>query len=46
MLDASGSLLASTLLWAAGLAATVAWLVRGPETASKSVEEIEEELKA
>jgi MFS family permease len=46
MLDASGFLLASTLLWAVGLAATVAWLVRGPETASKSVEEIEEELKA
>ncbi len=45
VLDAAGFLLASTLLWAVGLAATVAWLVRGLETANRSVEEIEEELK-
>jgi MFS family permease len=45
LLTASGFLLASTLIWAVGFAATLAWLVRGSETAGRPVEEIEEELK-
>jgi hypothetical protein len=46
LLDASGFLVASMLIWAAGLVATVAWLARGLETAGRSVDEIEGELKA
>jgi len=46
MLDAAGFLTVSILLWAAGLAATMAWYIRGPETANRPVDEIEEELKA
>jgi len=45
LLDAAGFLLASTFIWAVGFAAALAWLIRGSETAGRSVEEIEEELK-
>ncbi len=40
--SASEFLAASVILWGAGLAATSAWLVRGLETANRTVEELSE----
>ncbi|MEM3033545.1 MAG: MFS transporter [Nitrososphaerota archaeon] len=40
ILSASEFLAASVLLWGAGLAATVAWALRGVETANRTVEEL------
>ncbi len=45
ILSASEFLAASVILWGAGLAATLAWLVRGLETANRTVEELSEGLK-
>ncbi|MEM0444842.1 MAG: MFS transporter [Nitrososphaerota archaeon] len=44
LLSARGFLAASILIWAVGLAATVLWVVKGLETARRTVEEIERRL--
>ncbi|MCS7146042.1 MAG: MFS transporter [Nitrososphaerota archaeon] len=41
ILSASEFIAASVLIWGAGLAATVTWLIRGVETANRTVEELE-----